>query len=110
MKLDVDPFPVNMVELEGKKILVWTDQAETTWGKNVVVSDELRRWRIKPRNPKIGTWKENISQKLALRVKPTSDMLIEKYVMKQQQQRREQAHIGRGKRGRSWSSDRRLEY
>jgi hypothetical protein len=30
MKLDVDPFPVNMVELEGKKILVWTDQAETT--------------------------------------------------------------------------------
>jgi hypothetical protein len=39
MKLDTDPFPVGMVKLMDKKILVCTDQAETTKGKNVVVSD-----------------------------------------------------------------------
>jgi hypothetical protein len=33
MKLDMDPFPVGMVELEQKKILVRTDQAETTKGR-----------------------------------------------------------------------------
>jgi hypothetical protein len=41
MKLDTDPFPVSMVELEHKKILVCTDQDETTKGKNVVISDDL---------------------------------------------------------------------
>jgi hypothetical protein len=42
MKLDTYPFPVSMVELMEKKVLVRTDQAETTNGKNVVVFDELR--------------------------------------------------------------------
>jgi hypothetical protein len=37
MKLDMDPFPVDMVELELKKILVCTHQAETTKGKNMIV-------------------------------------------------------------------------
>jgi hypothetical protein len=41
MKLDSDPFPVSMVELMDKKVLVRTDQVETTKGKNVVISDEL---------------------------------------------------------------------
>jgi hypothetical protein len=31
-----------MVELMYKKILVCTDQAETTEGKNMIVSDDLR--------------------------------------------------------------------
>jgi hypothetical protein len=39
MKLDMDPFPVCMFELKNK-VLVRMDQAETTKGKNVVVSDE----------------------------------------------------------------------
>jgi hypothetical protein len=37
MKIDIDPFPIGMVELMDKKVLVRTDQAETTKGKNVVV-------------------------------------------------------------------------
>jgi hypothetical protein len=41
MKLDMDPFLISMVELEQKKILVRIDQAETTKGRNVVVSDDL---------------------------------------------------------------------
>jgi hypothetical protein len=65
MKLDVDPFPVNMVDLEGKRILVRTNQAETTKGKQVVVSDELRNRMIKPKSPEVGVWKENIWRRLA---------------------------------------------
>jgi hypothetical protein len=42
MKLDVDPFPVNTVGVEQRKILVRSDQAEMTHGKNIVISDELR--------------------------------------------------------------------
>jgi hypothetical protein len=42
MKLDIDLFPIGMVELMDKKVLVRTDLAEMTKGKNVVVSNELR--------------------------------------------------------------------
>jgi bifunctional pyridoxal-dependent enzyme with beta-cystathionase and maltose regulon repressor activities len=78
MKLDTDLFPINMVELMDKTVLVHMDQADTTKGKNVVISDELCNRMIKPHNPEIGVWKENVLQKLAKRVKPTSAMLIEK--------------------------------
>jgi hypothetical protein len=60
MKLDTDPFPVGMVELMNKKVLVRKDQDETTKGKNVVIFDELRNWMIKPHNPEIGVWKDNV--------------------------------------------------
>jgi hypothetical protein len=79
MKLDMDPFPIGMVEIEHKKILVRTDQAGTTKGKNTVISDDLHNRMIKPHNPKISVWKENMQRKPAKRVKPTSAMLIEKY-------------------------------
>jgi hypothetical protein len=79
MKLDTDPFPVDMVELMDKKILVRTDQAEMTRGKNVIISDELRNRMIEPHNPEIGMWKENVMWRPAKRVKPMSAMLIEKY-------------------------------
>jgi hypothetical protein len=88
MKLDTDPFPIGMVELMDKKILVRTDQAETTKGKNVVVSDELHNRMIKPHNPEIGVWKENVLQKLAKRVKLMSAMLIEKYQWQLEEDRR----------------------
>jgi hypothetical protein len=75
MKLDVNLFPVGMVELMNKKILVHMDQAETTKGKNVVVSNDLRNRMIKTHNPEVGVWKENMLQKPAKRVKPTSALL-----------------------------------
>jgi hypothetical protein len=52
MKLDIDPFLMNMVDLEGKRILVRSDQAESTKGKKVVVSDELRHRMIKLQTPR----------------------------------------------------------
>jgi hypothetical protein len=54
MKLDIDPFPVSMVELMDRKVLVRTDEAKTSKGRNVIVSDELRNRMIKPHNLAIG--------------------------------------------------------
>jgi hypothetical protein len=59
MKLNTDPFPVDMVELMDK-VLVCMDQAKTTKGKNVVIFEELHNWMIKPHNSEIGVWKENV--------------------------------------------------
>jgi hypothetical protein len=80
MRLDVDPFPVNMVELEGKRVLVRSDQAAATKGENMVVSDELRHRMIKPHNPEVGAWKKNVDRKTPWKVQPTSSMLIKKYM------------------------------
>jgi hypothetical protein len=60
MKLDMDPFPIGMVELMNRKVLVCTDQAKMTKGKNVVISDELHNRMMKPHNLEIGMWKENV--------------------------------------------------
>jgi hypothetical protein len=76
MKLSTDPFPIGMVELMDRKVLARTYQAETTKGKKVVVYDESRNQMIKPHNPVIGVWKENVMRKLTRRVKPTLAMLI----------------------------------
>jgi hypothetical protein len=51
MKLDKDSFSANMnvVELDGKKVLVWPSQAESTKGKEVVIGEELPSRMIKPK-------------------------------------------------------------
>jgi hypothetical protein len=64
------------------------DQAETTKGKNMVVSDDLHNRIIKPHNSEIIVWKENVQRKPAKRVKPTSAMLIEKYHWQLEEDRR----------------------
>jgi hypothetical protein len=51
-----------MVKLMDKKVLVRMDQAKMTKGKYMVVSDELRSQMIKPHNPEIGVWEENMLQ------------------------------------------------
>jgi hypothetical protein len=79
MKLDMDLFPIGMVEIERKKILVRMDQAKTTKGKNGAISNDLCNRMIRPHNLEIGVVKENMQRKPAKRVKPTSAMLIEKY-------------------------------
>jgi hypothetical protein len=68
----------------------YADQSRTAKGKNVVVRDEFRNKMMKPQNPGIGKWKENIRLKPACRVKLNSSMLIEKYIRQQQQQKRPQ--------------------
>jgi hypothetical protein len=54
MKLDKDPFSVNMnmVEVDGKKVLVWPSQAESTKSKEVVIGEERPPRMIKPKKLK----------------------------------------------------------
>jgi hypothetical protein len=61
MKLNKDQFPVNMnmVELDGKKILVWLSQAESTKGKEIVIGEERPPRMIKPKSSKGGQWQKN---------------------------------------------------
>jgi hypothetical protein len=40
---------------------------------------------IKPCNPEVRVWKENTPRKPSWRVKPTSSMMIDKYVRQQQE-------------------------
>jgi hypothetical protein len=79
MKLDTDPFPIGMVELMDKKILVRTDQVEMTKGKNVVISDELRNRMINPHNPEIGVWKENVQLELDWRYQVTREIKRDRF-------------------------------
>jgi hypothetical protein len=60
----------------------------------VVVSDDLRNQMIKPHNPEVGMWKENVQRKPARKVKPTSAMLIEKYQRQLEEDRRYQVARG----------------
>jgi hypothetical protein len=56
MKLNEDPFRVNMstVELEGKKVLIQSSQTESTKDKEVVIGEERQQSMIKPKNSEIG--------------------------------------------------------
>ena len=76
MKLDSDPFPINMVELESKKMLIQSDQAESARERNVI-DDSAPPRMIKPINPEIGVWKVNGGRRQAPRPKPTVSMLLE---------------------------------
>jgi hypothetical protein len=51
MKLDKDPIPtnMNMIELDGKKVLVWPSQAESTKGKDIIIGEERPPRMIKPK-------------------------------------------------------------
>jgi hypothetical protein len=79
MKLDLDPFPVAMINFEEKRVLVRTDQAESTKGKKVLVSDELNTQLVKPRNPEPRVWKKNERRKTRPEWRLTSSFLIDKY-------------------------------
>jgi hypothetical protein len=82
MKLDKDPFPanMNMVELEGKKVLVRPSQAETTKGKEVIKGEERLPRMIKPKSLKAGQWQKNEGGgKPQCRPKVTFDILMAKY-------------------------------
>jgi hypothetical protein len=38
--VDNDPFSVNTIDLQGGKVLVQPEQAESTKGKNVIIGEE----------------------------------------------------------------------
>jgi hypothetical protein len=61
MKLDKDPFlaNMNMVEPDGKKVLVQPSKAEPTKGKVIVIGQERPLRMIKPKSPECGQWQKN---------------------------------------------------
>jgi hypothetical protein len=61
MKIDKGPFlaNMNMVELDGKKVLVRPSQAESTKGTEVVIGEKRPPWMIKPKGLKDGQWQKN---------------------------------------------------
>jgi hypothetical protein len=61
MKIDKNPFStnINMVKLDGKKILVQSSQAESTKGKDVIIGEERPLKMIKPKSLKGDQWQNN---------------------------------------------------
>jgi hypothetical protein len=80
IKLDKDLFPanMNMVELDGKKVLVQPSQAELTKGKEVVIGEERQLRMIRPKNLEIDRWKKNERSKPQSHPKVTFNILIAK--------------------------------
>jgi hypothetical protein len=58
IKLDKDPFltNMNMVELDGKNVLVRPSHAESTKGKKVIIEEEQPPRMIKPKSLKDDQW------------------------------------------------------
>jgi hypothetical protein len=80
MKLDKDLFParINMVELDGTKVLVRPSQSESTKGKEVVIGEERQPRMIRPKNLEIGQWKKERSKPQSC-PKVTFDILMARY-------------------------------
>jgi hypothetical protein len=70
---------MNMVKLEGKKVLVQPSQAETTKGKEAIIGEEWPLRMIKLKSPKDGQWQKNEGGKPQLCLKATFDTLMAKY-------------------------------
>jgi hypothetical protein len=81
MKLDTDPFLVNMnmVELDVKKVLVRPSQNKSTTDKDVVIGEERPPRMIKPKCLKSYQWQKNERGKPQQCLKPTFDILMAKY-------------------------------
>jgi hypothetical protein len=81
MNLDKDPFPANMnlVELDGKKVLIRPSQAKSTKGKDVVIGEERSPRMIKPKNLKGGQWQKNEGGKPQQCPKATFNIRMAKY-------------------------------
>jgi hypothetical protein len=61
MKLDKDSFlaNMNMVEVDGKKVVVRSSQAESTKGKEVIIGEERPPRMIKPKSLKDDQWQKS---------------------------------------------------
>ena len=132
MAIDIQPFPMNVLDLEGKKVLLWPEAAEGANKSNVVIGEPRKEAGIrearreitltrqpdgkevikitvknstlggqqpqaresgirnpelggqprfmKPKNPEVGKWKTNQVEYKPKKIKPTFDMLLNKYV------------------------------
>jgi hypothetical protein len=69
-----------MIDFDNKKILIWLDQTESTEGKNIIIDNNAAPRMIMPKNLEVEVQKvDERKRKLALRPKPTSKQLLDKY-------------------------------
>jgi hypothetical protein len=79
-KVNINPFPIDAIDFENKKILIRSDQAESTKEKNVFIDDNAAPRMIKPKSPEIGVQKvDERKRKSAPMVMPTVKQLLDKY-------------------------------
>jgi hypothetical protein len=81
MKLDKGSFPVNMniIEVDGKKVLVRPSQAKSNKAKRVIIGEERPSRMTKPKILKAGQWPKNEKSKPLQRPKDTFNILVSKY-------------------------------
>jgi hypothetical protein len=81
MKLNKDPFfmSMNIVELDGKKVIVWPSQTELIKGKEVVIGEERPQRMIKLKSLEDGQWKKNERSMPQQHPKATFNILLAKY-------------------------------
>jgi hypothetical protein len=74
------PYSPGMIDFDNKKILIRSDQTESTKGKNIVIDNNAAPRMIMPKNPEVEVQKvDERKRKSALRPKPTSKQLLDKY-------------------------------
>jgi hypothetical protein len=39
MQVDTDPFPLNLIDFEGKRVLIWPGMVDKGKGKEVIIGD-----------------------------------------------------------------------
>jgi hypothetical protein len=53
MEIDKRPFPMNVLELEGKKVLVWPEVDESSNSTNVVIGEPRKKVRSSDASRKV---------------------------------------------------------
>jgi hypothetical protein len=53
MQVDTEPYPMNVIDFEGKKVLIWPSMADKGKGKEVIIGEA----RKANENNKISCWK-----------------------------------------------------
>jgi hypothetical protein len=68
------PYSPNVINLDNKKILIRSDQTESTIGKIVVLDDSAPLRMINPKNAEVEVWKVNEKNNQTPRPKPIVSM------------------------------------
>jgi hypothetical protein len=79
MKLNPFSVNMNMVKLNGKKVLVWSSQAESTKGTEVIIGEERPSRMTELKSSKDGQWQKNERSKPQQLPKATFDIILAEY-------------------------------
>jgi hypothetical protein len=82
MKLDTDPFTINVIDFDNKEMLILSNQTESAIGKNAVIKDNAPSRMITPKIPEKGGWRINKKKRQSAPVSKSSvKKLLDKYTL-----------------------------